>query len=99
MVRANPGKGQATPCGAGLVVNELERHGQVTGALGRIEQKIDGHVASTQEVQARHEAAISDNAKDIGVLQHRWARMRGGAILTAGVALVLTAVAKARDIF
>ena len=76
---------------------------QLSGALGRIEQKIDGYAASTDRLLHRHEEAISDNRKSIGDLQNFQARTKGVALMATITATVLAGivavVARAKDIF
>ena len=84
-------------------MNGQERHDQISGALGRVEQKIDGYAASTDRLLHRHEEAISDNRKSIGKLQEFQSRTKGvalaatiGATILAGIA---TVVARAKELF
>ena len=76
---------------------------EIGGALGRIEQKIDGYAASTDRLLHRHEEAISENRKSIGKLQDFQSRTKGmaaaGGILLALLGLIGTAVAYAKDLF
>ncbi len=76
---------------------------EISGALGRIEQKIDGYAESTDRLLHRHEEAISDNRKSIGKLQDFQSRTKGVALMATIGATVLaaigTAIARAKDIF
>ena len=76
---------------------------EVSGALGRIEQKIDGYAASTDRLLHRHEEAISDNRKSIGKLQEFQSRTKGVALaVTIGVAVlsgIAAVVARAKELF
>jgi len=80
-------------------MNGQERHDQISGALGRIEQKIDSHVSSNDRILKRHETAIGDNTADIHRLKNNWSKFKGGTILLAITATVAAIAAKARDIF
>ncbi len=80
-------------------MNGQERHDEISGALGRIEQKIDGYTVSTDRILKKHEAIIGQNTADISALQHRWSKLKGGTILLAITAAVATLAAKAKDIF
>ncbi len=75
----------------------------VSGALGRIEQKIDGYAASTDRLLHRHEEAISENRRSIGRLQEFQSRTKGVALaVTIGLGLlgtVATIIVRAKDIW
>ena len=76
---------------------------EIGGALGRIEQKIDGYAASTDRLLHRHEEAISDNRKSIGKLQEFQSRTKGVALAATIGATILaaigTVVARAKELF
>ena len=76
---------------------------EVSGALGRIEQKIDGYAASTDRLLHRHEEAISDNRRSIGKLQEFQSRTKGVALaVTIGatiLATIGTVIARAKELF
>ena len=84
-------------------MDDQGRHEQVAGALGRIEQKVDGYAANTDRLLHRHEEAISENRKSIGKLQEFQSRTKGVALAATIGATVLaaigTVVAKARELF
>ena len=84
-------------------MNGQERHDQISGALGRVEQKIDGYAASTDRLLHRHEEAISDNRKSIGKLQEFQSRTKGVALAATIGATILaaigTVVARAKELF
>ncbi len=76
-------------------MNDLERHGEVMGALGRIDSRME----ATDKVLNRHEADIKAVTEDVGVLQHRWSRARGIVIALTGIAALGAAIAKAKALF
>ena len=84
-------------------MNGQERHDQISGALGRVEQKIDGYAESTDRLLHRHEEAISDNRKSIGKLQEFQSRTKGVALAATIGATILaaigTVVARAKELF
>ena len=76
-----------------------ERHGEIMGSLGRIEQKAD----HAHEVLHRHETVIETVTEDIGELRDSVSKGKGIAIAAVTGATILAAiggiVAKAKEIF
>jgi hypothetical protein len=62
-----------------------EQTTRVLEALGRIEQKIDGHMAADLEKFARHETAINNLFSKANEQDKFRARMRGGMTVMASV--------------
>jgi hypothetical protein len=76
-------------------MNDLERHGEIMGALGRIDSRMD----STDKILNGHDDDIKDVKSDVSVLQHRWSRARGVVIALTAIAALGTAIAKAKALF
>jgi predicted PP-loop superfamily ATPase len=80
-------------------MDETARHGEVMGALGRIEQKVDGNTETIQ----RHESQIEKNTEGIDSLNRSRARAKGVTLAATGgislVAILATIIARAREWF
>ena len=69
-------------------MDETQRHGEVMGALGRIEQKADeAHVKLI-----RHERALEGHTEDIEGLNDAVSKGKGIAIAVTGGATVLALI-------
>ena len=84
-------------------MNGDERHAEVIGELRGLGQKIDSHIVTSDKVDARQDAAISENRQSIGKLKDFQANTKGVALAVTIGATVLaaigTAVAKVKDMF
>ncbi len=70
-----------------------DRHAAVMLMLGRIEQKIDSHLAEDTLIHASHQASLHAAHKRIDEHDRFRARVKGGtAVLGAVAAIVSTAV-------
>jgi len=80
-------------------MNEVERHGEIMGALGNIDARMD----ATDQILHRHETAIESVTEDVDSLNVFRAKTKGVALaITAGVTIIaaMTAViARARGLF
>lgn len=71
-----------------------DQHSEIMQALGRIEQKIDGHVHQDEEVHERQERAVNDLFSKVNTVEKTQARHRGIALGAMGVFSSLLAFIK-----
>jgi len=67
-------------------MNEVERHGEIMGALGNIDARMD----ATDQILHRHESAIESVTEDVDSLNVFRAKTKGIALaVTGGMAFIV----------
>jgi NADH:ubiquinone oxidoreductase subunit D len=84
-------------------MDDIERHGEIMGALGRIDEKVDNHHEEIKSIQKRHEKELESLAEDVDSLEGFRERTKGVALaVTLGTAVMagMTAIiARAKGMF